>query len=159
MKSMSKIVVPGMLSLFLAAPVLAQTAPGGSSQSSATSGPNGQVNTSSESHTSAATQRTNTQATYSTQPSMSHDTTLAIQRRLEQDGLYHGNVDGQWGPDTQAALSDFQKRNNLNVTGQADARTLDALKMSSNEPNTTPVPRAGSTPASESHSSSSSKSP
>ena len=92
---------------------------------------------------------------------MSHDTTLAIQRRLEQDGLYHGNVDGQWGPDTQAALSDFQRRNNLNVTGQADARTLDALKVSSNEANNTtgvvqPAPARGTA---ESHSSSSSKSP
>ena len=42
-------------------------------------------------------------------------------------GLYDGTTNGTLGPQTQAALSDYQKKLGLPVTGALDARTAFAL--------------------------------
>jgi hypothetical protein len=50
------------------------------------------------------------------------------QHKLAELGLYRSKVDGRPGPGTSAAISKFQKIRGLDVTGQLDARTVDALR-------------------------------
>ncbi len=57
-------------------------------------------------------------------------TISAAQRRLQKNGFYKGNVDGQMGPETQAAVREYQKSSNLNVTGRLDQATLSKLGVS-----------------------------
>jgi len=51
----------------------------------------------------------------------------AVQERLAQLKYYPGTIDGEFGPDTQAALWAFQEINGLKVTGTIDAQTGWAL--------------------------------
>ena len=55
------------------------------------------------------------------------DETTGFQARLANLGLYYGEVDGEPGPVTEAALRRFQEKENLEVTGQRDAATRDTL--------------------------------
>jgi curli biogenesis system outer membrane secretion channel CsgG len=50
------------------------------------------------------------------------------QHKLAELGLYRSKVDGRPGPGTSAAISKFQKIRGLDVTGQLDTRTVDALR-------------------------------
>ena len=43
---------------------------------------------------------------------------MAVQQRLKQNGAYAGQTDGVWGPDSAAALEQFQRAHGLQVTGQ-----------------------------------------
>lgn len=52
-----------------------------------------------------------------------------IQRRLREVGYDAGPVDGMMGKSTIGALKKFQQDNNLAVTGQADAATVDRLRQ------------------------------
>jgi hypothetical protein len=52
-----------------------------------------------------------------------------LQRRLQQEGVYNGNIDGMWGPNTQTALQQFQQQHNMRPTGQINMPTLEALNM------------------------------
>ena len=49
------------------------------------------------------------------------------QQQLQGHGLYHGRIDGILGPETQQALSEFQKKNGLNETATLDQPTMDKL--------------------------------
>ena len=49
------------------------------------------------------------------------------QLRLIDKGLLHGKADGAYGPQTEAALRQFQEENGLEATGHLDQATLDAL--------------------------------
>lgn len=49
---------------------------------------------------------------------------LAIQQRLNQRGLLKAKPDGSYGPQTDAALKEYQKAEKLPVTGVADAATV-----------------------------------
>ena len=49
-----------------------------------------------------------------------------IQTALNKDGATIA-VDGIYGPKTRAAIEDFQKKNNLKMTGHADHATLRKL--------------------------------
>ena len=51
----------------------------------------------------------------------------ALQERLSALKYYPGKIDGQFGPDTQAALWAFQEINGIKVTGVDDAATARAL--------------------------------
>ena len=51
------------------------------------------------------------------------------QKRLKDMGFLKGNVDGIVGPATQAALRDFQNKQNLNATGQFDSETKNRLSQ------------------------------
>jgi hypothetical protein len=53
----------------------------------------------------------------------------SVQSSLDQRGYDVGAIDGQFGPNTEAALRDFQRDNGLAATGAMDARTLDALNV------------------------------
>jgi N-acetylmuramoyl-L-alanine amidase len=59
---------------------------------------------------------------------MAPSTLRQVQTTLKQDGLYHGRVDGKWGPMTQRAVLAFQRKNQLPATGHLDDATLSALQ-------------------------------
>jgi len=60
----------------------------------------------------------------------SSEAITAAQRRLHDKGFYKGNYDGRLGPETQAAIREYQKNGNLNVTGRLDQATLSRLGVS-----------------------------
>lgn len=49
---------------------------------------------------------------------------LNVQQRLNQRGLLKAKADGNYGPQTEAALKEYQKAEKLPVTGVADAPTV-----------------------------------
>src|ERR1041385_2542934 len=52
-----------------------------------------------------------------------------VQSALQEQGYYNGEVDGLIGPNTRAALSNFQRDNGLPVTAAIDGPTLQALGL------------------------------
>jgi hypothetical protein len=58
------------------------------------------------------------------------DLVVRAQQRLRQDGFYvRDNIDGQWGPATSAAVSNFQRANGLPSSGQLDLSTRAAMGL------------------------------
>ncbi len=57
------------------------------------------------------------------------DTDKGVQARLNNLGFFCGTVDGIIGPKTKAALSGFQSKNGLTVSGDADSATRDKLRQ------------------------------
>lgn len=57
------------------------------------------------------------------------DQTQSVQQALKDQGFYYGSVDGQPGPETDAAVRRYQIRQGLEVTGKLDAETLSSLKV------------------------------
>jgi Putative peptidoglycan binding domain len=53
-----------------------------------------------------------------------------VQSTLQQQGYYHGDVDGLVGPLTRAALADYQRDHGLYETAAIDRPTLESLGMS-----------------------------
>lgn len=51
-----------------------------------------------------------------------------VQEQLKNQGFYYGQVDGEPGAETGAAIRRYQIRNGLQVTGTLTQETLDALK-------------------------------
>ena len=64
-----------------------------------------------------------------------------VQQRLIDEGLLQGNADGQFGSKTRAALQEFQKKENIQVTGLPDQVTL--WRLLSDET----APQSGNAPA------------
>jgi hypothetical protein len=52
------------------------------------------------------------------------DTLIAVQKYLISEKLLRGDADGSFGPTTQTALTDFQKKQNLPQTGLPDPATI-----------------------------------
>jgi hypothetical protein len=52
-----------------------------------------------------------------------------VQSALQQQGYYHGDVDGLIGPLTRAAIADYQRDRGLYVTSAIDQPTLQSLGM------------------------------
>ena len=50
-----------------------------------------------------------------------------VQAKLSDEGLYSGEIDGAYSSDLSAALTRYQIRNGLPITGQLDAETSEAL--------------------------------
>jgi peptidoglycan hydrolase-like protein with peptidoglycan-binding domain len=65
-------------------------------------------------------------------PLWADDITRAIQQRLKDQGFYYGEVDGQGGDETSAAIRRYQIRYGLKVTGQLSDETLRSLGLSRN---------------------------
>lgn len=81
---------------------------------------------------------------------LSPGATVLIQQRLQQAGVYGGQADGLWGPDSQAALERFQQTRNLQVTGQLNEATVATLGVAPGELLATrpmPAPAAASSAA------------
>ncbi len=55
------------------------------------------------------------------------------QTELKTQGFYYGEIDGQVGAEMTAAIRRFQIRNGLEVTGQLNTPTMDALDTGSTE--------------------------
>lgn len=55
--------------------------------------------------------------------------TRRLQKRLNDLGYHAGQVDGVWGPQSQAALRNFQQAKQLTVTGRLDESTKKALDL------------------------------
>lgn len=62
------------------------------------------------------------------------DEVKSLQDRLSRAGLDPGGVDGKFGKNTQHAVSEFQKKNGLPVSGVADAKTREALEKIGGDP-------------------------
>lgn len=56
--------------------------------------------------------------------SLRQETLLLVQQRLNERGVLKGKPDGSFGPQTEAALKDYQKAEKLPVTGVADSATV-----------------------------------
>src|SRR5262249_53672015 len=52
-----------------------------------------------------------------------------VQQTLQQQNMYRGQIDGVWGPRTQAAVRQYQQKNNLGSSGQLDQQTLASLNI------------------------------
>ena len=52
-----------------------------------------------------------------------------VQQRLRSSGTYSGAVDGVWGPDSVAALQQFQSMHQLQVTGNLNQATTATLGL------------------------------
>lgn len=50
-----------------------------------------------------------------------------VQQKLNDLGFNAGHVDGMWGPNTQAAVKNFQQSKGLQATGTLDKKTANAL--------------------------------
>jgi peptidoglycan hydrolase-like protein with peptidoglycan-binding domain len=62
------------------------------------------------------------------------ETVLATQKKLTQLGFYKGEVDGQPGSQTSAAIRRYQIAKNLKVTGELNRQTLDQLGINASTP-------------------------
>jgi peptidoglycan hydrolase-like protein with peptidoglycan-binding domain len=62
---------------------------------------------------------------------VSSDEIRQAQEALQDQGLYHGQVDGKWGPQTKNAIAQFQKQKGLKQTAQLDQQTMNDLQNSS----------------------------
>jgi peptidoglycan hydrolase-like protein with peptidoglycan-binding domain len=60
---------------------------------------------------------------------LSPNAVRSVQEKLRVSGIYHGAVDGIWGPDSAAALQRFQATHQLQVTGQLNQVTVTALGL------------------------------
>lgn len=69
-----------------------------------------------------------------------------VQGALKALGFYSGGVDGLTGPATHAAISTYQRKVGLNVSGNVDAALLRQLGLTPRTP-ATPTPRADITGA------------
>jgi hypothetical protein len=70
------------------------------------------------------------------------DSVSAVQSRLKAGGFYFGEVNGQYNKDTAAAVTRYQIRNGLQITGKLDAPTRQALGLAAGEPQV-PTPKFG----------------
>jgi hypothetical protein len=61
------------------------------------------------------------------------DTTRAVQTRLKTGGFYSGKINGQYDSDTAAAVTRYQIRNGLQITGKLDTPTRHALGVADGE--------------------------
>ena len=59
--------------------------------------------------------------------------TRAAQEALKNQGFDPGPADGRMGPRTRSALSDYQRKNDLPVTGRLDDATMAKLNVRSSE--------------------------
>src|SRR5438309_493698 len=60
------------------------------------------------------------------------DLTRAVQQRLKDRGFYYGDVDGQSGAETSAAIRRYQIRYGLKVNGELNQETINSLGLSAN---------------------------
>ena len=65
---------------------------------------------------------------YQTRPMQRGDDVRELQQRLNRLGFDSGQVDGILGPDTRAAIVDFQANVGLDADGTAGPETIDALR-------------------------------
>lgn len=57
-----------------------------------------------------------------------------IQKKLRDCGFYQGEINGNYDFSTKKALKLFQRKNNIDITGESDCRTLFLLGINSHNP-------------------------
>ena len=55
------------------------------------------------------------------------DNVREVQTKLSDEGFYSGEIDGAYSTELAAAMSRYQVRNGLPITGQLDVETSNAL--------------------------------
>lgn len=65
---------------------------------------------------------------HATRAKASSSSIKEAQEALQSQGLYKGQVDGKWGPETRHAVAQFQKEKGLKQTAQLDQQTLNDLQ-------------------------------
>ncbi len=108
-----------------AGPALAQNGTGYNGQM----GYNGQQNYNGEQGQQGYNGQQNFNNTANGLAELTPDTVAQLQSRLQRMGFYHGNIDGQWGPETSDALADFQHAHGLQTTGNLNLPTIRGLAM------------------------------
>jgi Putative peptidoglycan binding domain len=73
------------------------------------------------------------QAAMGAGPDIGEDGVRRIQEALDQAGHDVGPIDGQWGPQTESALREFQEAQGMEATGEPDEETLTALGLPADE--------------------------
>ena len=66
----------------------------------------------------------------------------AVQHRLKVGGFYFGEMNGRYDTDTATAVTRYQIRNGLQITGKLDAATRHALGVAAGE-SEVPTPKVG----------------
>jgi peptidoglycan hydrolase-like protein with peptidoglycan-binding domain len=61
------------------------------------------------------------------QPEVSPGMVMHVQTALQQQGMYKGNIDGIWGPETQGAVRGYQQAHGLTPSGELNSPTLAML--------------------------------
>ncbi|MBV8614050.1 MAG: peptidoglycan-binding protein, partial [Acetobacteraceae bacterium] len=64
----------------------------------------------------------------SPRPALVRNPTQYVQQQLQQLGLYSGDIDGKWGPQTRGAVVEFQRSHGLRPSGSLDVATLARLR-------------------------------
>jgi hypothetical protein len=62
-------------------------------------------------------------------PSTANTAARSVQTALQARGFYNGALDGEFGPQSQQALAQFQQANGLKVTGLINSSSLKALNL------------------------------
>ena len=62
------------------------------------------------------------------------ETVRAVQTRLKTGGFYFGEINGRYDSGTSAAVTRYQIRNGLQITGKLDASTRQALGVAPGDP-------------------------
>lgn len=91
----------------------------------------GNENSQNESEWSKSTRRVESM---DAQQGQSSELVKQAQEKLSALGKDVGTADGQMNPKTEQALTDFQKENGLQPTGQLDSQTIAALDLSQSGP-------------------------
>src|SRR5436853_2956872 len=73
-----------------------------------------------------------------------NDDVREVQEKLRDDGFYSGEIDGAYSSDLSAALTRYQIRKGLPITGQLDADTSKALAAKPAVSNSAPCPEQSS---------------
>ncbi len=68
------------------------------------------------------------------------ETVRAVQTRLKTGGFYSGEINGRYDSDTSVAITRYQIRNGLQITGKLDAATRQALGVATSK---TEIPLRG----------------
>ncbi len=66
----------------------------------------------------------------SSRASYSDDLAVDVQRALRRSGYYYGDIDGDIGPESRAAIREYQRDRGLSPTGRIDSSLLRSLRIS-----------------------------
>lgn len=66
----------------------------------------------------------------SSRATYSDDLAVDVQRALRRSGYYYGDIDGDIGPESRAAIREYQRDRGLPATGRIDSSLLRSLRIS-----------------------------